>query len=112
MKLYFLTRGMILGFATLLPVAIKAGSSAASGVGPANTYFVTQTSLGTPFQVDSGRLAETRGTTRAIQSYTADGEFTHRRKQCTISDSEEQGASAGTYTFENSLLHDGFHPSA
>ena len=28
-----------------------------------------QTSLGTPFQVDSGRIAKTNGTTRAIRSY-------------------------------------------
>ncbi len=70
MKLYFLTAVIILGTGTtLLPVAIRAGSAAGSGLGPADTYFVTQTSLGTPFQVDSGRLAETKATTRAIQSY-------------------------------------------
>jgi putative membrane protein len=70
MKLYFLTAVIILGLATtLLPVAIRAGSIGGSGLGPADTYFVTQTSLGTPFQVDSGRLAETKGTTRPIQSY-------------------------------------------
>jgi predicted outer membrane protein len=38
-------------------------------LGPADTYFVTQTSLGTPFQVDSGRLAQRRGGTAAIRSY-------------------------------------------
>jgi len=30
---------------------------------------VSQTSLGTPFQVDSGRLAETKRTTQTIRSY-------------------------------------------
>jgi putative membrane protein len=40
-----------------------------AALGPADTYFVSQTSLGTPFQVDSGRLAESKGTTRAIRSY-------------------------------------------
>lgn len=70
MKPYFLTAVIILAISTtLLPVAIRAGSTVGSGLGPADTYFVTQTSLGTPFQVDSGRLAETKGTTRAIQGY-------------------------------------------
>src|SRR5258708_12425133 len=31
--------------------------------------FVGQANLGAPFQVDSGRLAETKGTTAAIRSY-------------------------------------------
>jgi hypothetical protein len=35
---------------------------AAAALGPADTYFVTQTSLGTPFQVDSGQIAATKGT--------------------------------------------------
>jgi putative membrane protein len=70
MKLHFAAAVTILGLtATFLPVAIRAGSAFSSGLGPADTYFVTQTSLGTPFQVDSGRLAETRGTTQAIQTY-------------------------------------------
>jgi putative membrane protein len=70
MKLYLLTAAITVGLtAALLPVTIRAGSTAGAGLGPADTYFVTQTSLGTPFQVDSGRLAETRGTTKAIQSY-------------------------------------------
>jgi putative membrane protein len=61
---------VILGLTTiLLPVVIRAGGAVDSGLGPADTYFVTQTLLGTPFQVDSGRLAEARGTTQAIQSY-------------------------------------------
>jgi putative membrane protein len=46
-----------------------AASAPGAPLGPADTYFVTQTSLGTPFQVDSGRLAETKGTTQAIRSY-------------------------------------------
>jgi putative membrane protein len=67
-KLHSLTAVIALGLTTtVLTVAIRAGA-AGSGLGPADTYFVTQTSLGTPFQVDSGRLAETRGTTKAIQS--------------------------------------------
>jgi putative membrane protein len=70
MKLHFAAAVVILGLSTiLLPAVIRAGGAAGSGLGPADTYFVTQTSLGTPFQVDSGRLAETRGTTQAIQSY-------------------------------------------
>jgi putative membrane protein len=38
-------------------------------LGPVDTYFVTQTSLGTPFQTDSGRIAQKRGGTQAIRSY-------------------------------------------
>jgi putative membrane protein len=40
-----------------------------AGLGPSDTYFVTQTSLGTPFQVDAGQLAQTKGGTEAIRSY-------------------------------------------
>jgi putative membrane protein len=47
------------------PAAMTPGAA----LGPADTYFVSQTSLGTPFQVDSGRLAESKGTTPAIRSY-------------------------------------------
>jgi putative membrane protein len=44
-------------------------NTAGSVLSPADTYFVSQTSLGTPYQVDSGRLAQTKGTTEAIRSY-------------------------------------------
>lgn len=43
--------------------------SSTEALGPVDTYFVTQTSLGTPFQVDSGNLAMTKGTTQAIRDY-------------------------------------------
>jgi len=36
----------------------------ATALGPVDLYFVTQTSLGTPFQVDSGQLAEEKGGTK------------------------------------------------
>src|ERR1700722_2352554 len=36
---------------------------------PVDTYFVTQTSLGTPFQTDAGRIAQKKGGTEAIRSY-------------------------------------------
>jgi putative membrane protein len=59
--------------AALFPLAAAAAQTPAastSGVlGPVDTYFVTQTSLGTPFQVDAGRVAEAEGTTRAIRDY-------------------------------------------
>lgn len=45
------------------PAALK------TQLGPVDTYFVTQTSLGTPFQTDSGRLAQKRGGTQAIRAY-------------------------------------------
>jgi putative membrane protein len=77
MKVLLLTTATILGLsAVLLPLAISApvaqtpvASAPGVALGPADTYFVTQTSLGTPFQVDSGRIAKTNGTTRAIRSY-------------------------------------------
>jgi putative membrane protein len=62
----------------LLSVALAAGiaqaqapttSSARTALGPVDTYFVTQTSLGTPFQVDSGRLAVAKGGTQDIRAY-------------------------------------------
>ena len=77
MKLVFLTTATIFGLSTVrLPLAISdpidptpAVSAPGAALGPADTYFVSQTSLGTPFQIDSGRLAETKGTTQAIRSY-------------------------------------------
>ena len=45
------------------------GGHKGTPLGPVDTYFVTQTSLGTPFQVDAGRVAEAKGTTQAIRSY-------------------------------------------
>jgi putative membrane protein len=51
------------------PCGFAATSATKPPLGPADTYFVTQTSLGTPFQVDSGRLAEKKGGTPAIRSY-------------------------------------------
>ena len=38
-------------------------------LGPVDTYFVTQTSLGTPFQTYSGRIAQKKGGTQAIRDY-------------------------------------------
>jgi putative membrane protein len=77
MKVLFLITAIILGLCIVyLPLAITgriestlAASAPGASLGPADTYFVTQTSLGTPFQIDSGRLAETKGTTQAIRSY-------------------------------------------
>jgi putative membrane protein len=58
---------------SLTPGVLAAQTSAASSpdspLGTADSYFVSQTSLGTPFQVDSGRVAATKGTTQAIRSY-------------------------------------------
>jgi putative membrane protein len=60
---------VLLPFTISAPAAQTAASLPGAPLGPADTYFVTQTSLGTPFQVDSGRLAETKGTTQAIRGY-------------------------------------------
>jgi putative membrane protein len=67
MKVLILTAAIILGLNIVRPTPAAKMPGAALGV--VDTYFVTQTSLGTPFQIDSGRLAETKGTTRAIRSY-------------------------------------------
>jgi putative membrane protein len=40
-----------------------------AALAPQDLYFVTQTSLGTQFQIDSGQLAEQKGGTQAIRSY-------------------------------------------
>ena len=77
MKVLLLTAATILGVSAILLALVTsapaaqtpAASAPGASLGPADTYFVTQTSLGTPFQVDSGRLAETKGTTQAIRSY-------------------------------------------
>jgi len=76
MKGLLLTTAAVLGLSTVpfmlaisAPVAQTSASAPGVALGPVDTYFVTQTSLGTPFQVDSGRLAETKGTTQAIRSY-------------------------------------------
>ena len=77
MKVLLLTVAITLSFSAVLLVFTTsapaaqtlAASASGASLGPADAYFVTQTSLGTPFQVDSGRLAETKGTTQAIRSY-------------------------------------------
>jgi predicted outer membrane protein len=59
----------------LLPIgntsAAETPATSAPGapLGASDAYFVSQTSLGTPFQVDSGRVAEAKGTTSGIRSY-------------------------------------------
>jgi putative membrane protein len=46
-----------------------ATSARGAPLGPSDAYFVSQTSLGTPFQVDSGPVAEAKATTLAIRRY-------------------------------------------
>jgi putative membrane protein len=60
---------VLIPLATSAPAAPKPASVSGTPLGPDDTYFVTQTSLGTPFQVDAGRVAEAKGTTQAIRSY-------------------------------------------
>jgi len=77
MRVLSLVATTVLGItAVLLPLTASApaaqalaGSAPLAPLEPADSYFVSQTSLGTPFQVDSGRLAETKGTTEAIRGY-------------------------------------------
>ncbi|HEX4204642.1 MAG TPA: DUF4142 domain-containing protein, partial [Ktedonobacteraceae bacterium] len=63
---------MVAIFASIAGIAYAqapATNTREAQLGPTDTYFVTQTSLGTPFQVDAGRLAQTKGGTEAIRSY-------------------------------------------
>jgi putative membrane protein len=77
MKGPLLTTAIIIGLSAvslqlaISPTVAQTPTASAPGLalGPADTYFVSQTSLGAPFQVDSGRPAETKGTTQAIRSY-------------------------------------------
>ena len=77
MKVLLLSAAISLGLAAILLPPITSASAtqtpatSAPGapLGPSDAYFVSQTSLGTPFQVDSGRVAETKGTNQAIRSY-------------------------------------------
>ena len=60
----------IIAIATgMVDAQARAAGPAQPALGPVDLYFVTQTSLGTPFQVDSGQLAEEKGGTQAIRSY-------------------------------------------
>ena len=70
----FLAAGLVAATTALTLLAVgraqySATNTTKTQLGPADTYFVTQTSLGTPFQVDSGRLAQKKGGTHAIRSY-------------------------------------------
>ena len=71
MKVLYVTKLVILCLSIMcIPLLMSAQSqSSTAALGPVETYFVTQTSLGTPFQVDSGNLAVTKGTTQAIRDY-------------------------------------------
>jgi putative membrane protein len=77
MKVFFLTVAIILGVSVIFLLVVTSASAAprpaasesGTPLGPTDTYFVTQTSLGTPFQVDAGRVALAKGTTQAIRSY-------------------------------------------
>src|SRR3984893_14614813 len=71
MKVLYVTKLVILRLSIMcVPLLMSAQTqSSTAALGPADTYLVSQTSLGTPFQVDSGRLAETKSTTQTIRSY-------------------------------------------
>jgi putative membrane protein len=69
--------------AVFLALAVNAATAYAQTpeskpvLGAVDTYFVTQTSLGTPFQTDAGRIAASKGTTEAIRSYAELMESSH-----------------------------------
>jgi putative membrane protein len=49
--------------------SMAVASKAHSGLSPVDYNFVAQADLGAPFQVDSGRIAEQKGTTAQIRDY-------------------------------------------
>jgi putative membrane protein len=55
--------------ATTAPTTALAPPEAPAGLNAVDFNFVGQANLGAPFQVDSGRLAETKGTNAAIRGY-------------------------------------------
>jgi predicted outer membrane protein len=71
MKVLYVAKLVILSLSIMCIARLMSAQSQSSTgeLGPVDTYFVTQTSLGTPFQVDSGNLAVTKGTTQAIRDY-------------------------------------------
>jgi len=77
MKVMLPSTATVLGVAAMLLPLITSTSAAqtptanapVAPLGPSDAYFVSQTSLGTPFQVDSGRVAEAKSASPAIRSY-------------------------------------------
>jgi putative membrane protein len=71
MKVLLLSAATSLALAAnlLLPTISTSAAQTPATSAPGAPLFVSQTSLGTPFQVDSGRVAEAKGTTLAIRSY-------------------------------------------
>ena len=71
MKVLYVAKLVILCLSIMCIALLGSAQSQSSTgeLGPVDTYFVTQTSLGTPFQVDSGNLAVTKGTTQTTRDY-------------------------------------------
>ena len=111
MKVLYVMKLVILCISIMCaPLLMSAQSqSSTTALGPVDTYFVTQTSLGTPFQVDSGSRDEgyDPGHSRLCAAH---GEFPHRREQRTGCDSQEEADSTPTYALESRLFHDDFDP--
>ena len=77
MKVLYVTKLVILCLSIIcIPLLMSAQSQSSTGaLGLVDTYFVTQTSLGTPFQVDSGDLAVTKGRPKPFATMRTHGEF-------------------------------------
>ena len=68
--------------------------------------FVGQANLGAPFQVDSGRLAETKGTSAAIRSYANLMVTSH----IPVADAQNVILKRKNITPSNTLLHGAYDP--
>src|SRR5271165_4016130 len=121
MKAHLLTAATILvvsavliALATSAPAAqTSAATESGTPLGPVDTYFVTQTSLGTPFQVDAGRVALAKGTTQAIRSYADLMVSSH----ITVNDAllavlKNKAPVPPPTLLKSRLRHDGFYPEA
>ena len=113
MKVLYVTKLVILCLSIMcIPLLMSAQSqSSTAALGPVETYFVTQTSLGTPFQVNSGNLAVTKGTTQAIRDYAQLMVSSHIAVNKALDAIlQEEAGSTPTYALESRLFHDDFDP--
>jgi hypothetical protein len=119
MKVFLPSAAATLGVSASLLVLTTTASTAQTpatntpdpALGPSDTYFVSQTSLGAPFQVDSGRLAESKGTTQAIRSYAKLMVSSHITVNNALLGILKSKSPAPPPTLLKAAYHDGFEPA-
>jgi predicted outer membrane protein len=109
MKLLYVMKLFILCLSIMCVPLSAQSQSSTTALGPIDTYFVTQTSLGTPFQVDSGNLAVTKGTTQAIRPYAQLMVSSHVAVDNALDAIlKKKPTVTPPYALESSLFHDDF----